>query len=136
MDLNKLFSLSYLFERYPPGGFSWPLRITLLVIFIAALGLAFYAGRRRKISVGNFKKLWAKIQVWAWTTGLAGLFFVYLREVRALYLSARIWLLLWLLLMFIWAILIIKYWKKEIPAKEERQKQEAEFNRWLPKKKN
>lgn len=136
MNLNKLFSLSYLFDRYPNTGFSWPVMIILLIIFIGALILAFYAGHKRKLSSGNFKKLWGKIQVWSWTAGLTGLLFVYLREVRALYLSSRFWLLLFLIIMIIWALLIAKYWKKEIPAKEERQKQSEEFNKWLPKKKN
>lgn len=134
MDLNKLFDLSYLFYKFPPAGFSWPIRIILLVLFIGSVILAIYAQSKIKKNPIN-KKLWQKIQVWAWTNGLIGLIFVGLREVRAIYLSARGWLLIFIILMLLWLIFIIKFAKTKIPNKEEALKKKEEFDKWLPKKK-
>jgi len=134
MDLTKLFDLSYLFEKFPQAGFSWPMRIVLLVLFIGSLVLAIYANRKTK-NKNVSKKLWQKIQVWSWTNGLAGLVFIYFREVRAIYLSSRGWLLLFLIIMFVWLVFIVKFAKTKLPNKEELEKKEQEFDRWLPKKK-
>lgn len=134
MNLEKLLNFSYLFDRFPPAGFSWPLRIVLLIIFMGSIILAFYA--HKKIGQKDLrKKLWQKIQAWSWTNGLVGLVFVYFREVRALYLSARGWLLLFIIIMLIWLIFIIIFAKTKLPNKEEIARKEQEFNKWLPKQK-
>jgi len=135
MDLSKLLNWSYLLERYPIVGFSWTMRIILLIVFIGAIVIGIYAARKLTKSSGLFKKLWTKLQLWGWTIGLIGLALFFFREVRAIYLGARIWMLLWIIFAFIWLAFIIKYWKKEIPKKEEIKKTEEEFNRWLPKRK-
>ncbi len=135
MDLTKLIDLSYLFNRFPPGGFSWPFRVFLLFLFFYCIILAVKAGKNIKITSGNFKKLWYKVQLWGWTTGFIGLLLFFFREVRAIYLSSRIWMFIWILVTIIWGLSIIKYLKKELPKKEEiKEKQEA-FNKWLPKQK-
>lgn len=134
MNLAKLFDLSYLFYRFPPAGFSWPIRITLLVFFIGSIVLALYAHKQVK-QKGVYKKLWQKIQVWGWTNGLAGLVFMSFREARALYLSARGWLLIFIIIMLVWLVFIIKFAKTKVPDKETAEKKEQEFDRWLPKRK-
>ena len=128
MNLEKLFDLSYLFNRFPQAGFSWPLRIALLVLFIGSIILAIYA--EKKINEkGLSKKLWQKIQVWGWTNGLVGLLFVFFREVRTLYLSSRGWLLIFIIIMIIWMAFIIKFAKTKIPNKEEQARKEKEFDK-------
>ena len=37
--------------------------------------------------------------------------------------------------MIIWLVFIIKFAKTKIPNKEEREKKEQEFDKWLPKQK-
>lgn len=134
MDLQKLLNLSYMFDRFPPAGFSWPLRIVLLVLFIGSIVLALYANKQ--IAKKDLrKKLWQKIQVWGWTNGILGLFFVIMREVRAIYLSSRGWLLLFIIIMIVWLAFIIKFAKTKLPDKEELIKKQEEFDKWLPKRK-
>ncbi|MBT4209618.1 MAG: hypothetical protein HOE19_01745 [Candidatus Komeilibacteria bacterium] len=134
MNLEKLFDLAYMFNRFPPAGFSWPIRIALFIVFIGSIILAIYA--QKKINEkGLSKKLWQKIQVWGWTNGLVGLVFMSFRETRALYLSARGWFLIFIIIMIIWLVFIIKFAKTKIPNKEEREKKEQEFDKWLPKQK-
>ncbi|RJQ33662.1 hypothetical protein C4566_03155 [Candidatus Parcubacteria bacterium] len=132
MNLEKLLNLSYLFHRYPPGGFSWPLRIVLIVVFGGAIAWGVYSGLKNKKVSGYGKKLWYKLQIWGWTSGLVGFLLFYFREVRALYLSARAYLLIWLIIMLVWLVLIIILHKKRTPDKEVLIKKKEEYEKWLP----
>ena len=136
MNITKLFDWTYLTQRYAVEGFSWPMRIVLLIIFIAAIITALKATKKIKTSPGIYKPLWQKLQVWGWSTGLFGLLLIFFREVRAIYLGSRIWLLIWLIAVVIWLGFIIYYWKIKIPLKEQKQNTQAEFDKRLPKKKN
>lgn len=135
MDLEKIFNLSYLFHRFPPGGFSWPIRVTLIVLFGGAIALAIYSGIKNKKISGYNKKLWYKLQIWGWTSGLVGLLLFYFREVRALYLSARAYMLIWILFVLIWLLIIFIMHKKKAPNKEDLAKQKEEYQKWLPQAK-
>jgi len=134
MNLEQLFDLAYLLNRFPPAGFSWPIRLVLLILFGGSIILAVYAAKQIK-QKGARKKLWQKIQAWTWTNGLVGLVFMYFREVRALYLSARGWLLIFMVIMLIWLVFIIRFAKTKIPNKKDLEKKEQEFDKWLPKRK-
>ncbi len=135
MNLEKLINFSYLFHRYPPGGFSWPIRIVLVVLFGGALIMAIYSGLKTKKVSGHAKKLWYKLQVWGWTVGLIGFLLFYFREVRALYLGARIYLLAWLVITVVWLLLMLILHKKNTPNKEEIVKKKEEYEKWLPQQK-
>lgn len=135
MNLEKLLDLSYLFYRLPPAGFSWAMRIFLLIIFVGALVVAIIATIKYNKKEAIIKNFWRKLQIWGWSTSLVGLLLFYIREVRAIYLSARAWMFLWLIIIFIWLIFIIVYWFKVIPKKKEAKQSQEEFNKWLPKKK-
>ncbi len=135
MDLTQLFNLDYLFHPYPLAGFSWPFRIFLLVVFLGAITFAIYAGKRNKKASSITRKGWYKLQVWGWSTGLVGLLLMSFREVRALYFGSRGYLLIWFVVIIVWLLSILIYWKKVIPDKEKREKKAEEFNKWIPKKK-
>ena len=134
MDLTKLFDFSYLTYRYPEAGFSWPIRITLLIIFIGTIVFAIYTHKKIK-RAKTTKKMWQKLQVWAWTTGIIGLLLMSFREIRAIYISSRIYLLIFIIIIIIWLIAILIYKKNKLPDKESQIKKEQEFDKWLPKKK-
>lgn len=133
MDFTKLFDLEYLFIRYPEAGFSWPMRIGLLVLFVGAILVALYTHKKFKQKLGASTKAWKRLQIWAWSSGLVGLLLMYFREVRALYISARFWLFLWLLIYVLWLIYVLLRWKKDVPDKESQEKRKQEYEKWLPK---
>ncbi|MBT6691685.1 hypothetical protein HOB10_05135 [Candidatus Parcubacteria bacterium] len=133
MDLSKLLNFEYLFARFPEAGFSWPVRIGLLIIFVGAIIVALYTHKKLKQNLGVAGKAWKRLQVWSWSVGLVGIMLVYFREVRALYLSSRFWLILWLLVSVVWLIYIIAKWKKDVPNKETQEKHKQEYSKWLPK---
>jgi len=134
MELTKLLDWEYLFYRFPEAGFSWPVRIGLLVLFVGAILVALHTHKKLHQKLGGSTKAWKRLQTWGWSSGLVGLMLVYFREVRALYLSSRFWLLLWLLIYLLWLIYVIVRWKKEVPDKESQAKHEQEYAKWLPKK--
>jgi len=135
MNIAKLFDWSYLTHSYVTKGFSWPMRIILLIIFIGVLIFAWQTATKIKKTTSSHKRLWEKLQIWSWFTGLLGLLLMFFREVRTIYLGSRIWLLLLLIIVLIWLLFIIYYWKITIPLKEQSRASKNDFDKWLPKKK-
>lgn len=135
MDFAKLFNTDYLFQIAPSAGFDLPMRIVLYFIFIAAIVIAVMAGKKIRHASGIMKKVWYKLQVWGWSSGIFGLLLVSFRELGAIYLSQRFWLFMWILFIFLWLLYIVYYWKKVVPQKEAKKQESAEFDKWLPKKK-
>ncbi len=133
MDLARLIDISYLFQSQPAEGFSWPFRIVLLVIFIGALVLAIYSGLRAKKTTSVIKRVWSKFQLWGWSAGLVGLLLFSFRELQAIYIGARVYILAWLIIIFIWFISILFFVRKSKATKEARVEKDEEYNKWLPK---
>lgn len=135
MNLEKLLHWSYLWQRYTMTGFSWPMRILLLVLFVGAIALAIWYHRKIKNIQGPQKTLAKKIRSWGFSTGSIGLLLVIFREIQAMYLASRLFLLIWVLVMIIWSINIFIYWRKELPKKQADLAKQAEFKKWLPQSK-
>ena len=135
MNLEKLINLNYLFDRYPDYGFSLPTKIFLILYFVISIIIAIKAGKKLNTNPGIMKRTYNSLENWGWTTGVLGLLLFFFREVNAIYLGSRIWMLLLLIFTIIWLILIVKYYKKEIPKKEELKKERERFSKYLPRKK-
>ena len=135
MNLEKLINLNYLFDRYPDYGFSLPTKIFLILYFVISIIIAIKAGKKLNTNPGIMKRTYNSLENWGWTTGVLGLLLFFFREVNAIYLGSRIWMLLLLIFTIIWLILIVKYYKKEIPKKEELKKEKEKFSKYLPRKK-
>ncbi|MFA5127021.1 MAG: hypothetical protein WC465_03420 [Patescibacteria group bacterium] len=135
MDLTKLTHWSYLFQIYTYEQLSWPTLIGLLVIFVGSIVLAIYSHKKVKNSSGVMKVVWQKLTAWGWSTGLVGLLLVSFRAATAMYLSARLWLLLWLLIILVWLGYILFYRLSIVPKKQAEREKNIEYNKWLPKPK-
>lgn len=134
MNLTKLLDWGYLIQRYPEAGFSWPMRIVLLIIFIGGIVVGLFAYTKLKSKTPP-KNLWIKLQTWGWAAGILGLLLMIFRETRAIYLSSRLWLLLWIVIIFIWLIYIIYYAKFILPKEKKNIDQDEELLKYLPHKK-
>ncbi|MCB9803133.1 hypothetical protein H6761_03970 [Candidatus Nomurabacteria bacterium] len=134
MNLTKLFDWHYLVAPYALNGFSWPIRITLLILFLGSIFIALLSINKIK-NIHGPKSTWKKLQLWGFSVGPIGLLLMFFREVRAVYLGSRIWLLLWIIIALIWLGFIIYYWKIKLPLKIQTQKEKEEFEKWLPKAK-
>lgn len=135
MNLEKLIDLTYLLERYPRLGFSLPIKLFLIILFVGAIVIAIKAGKELKNNPGIMKNVYDRLQNWGWTTGLLGFLLFFFREVRTIYLGSRILMLILLISSFIWIFRIIRYYKKEIPKKKELKKERQEYGKYLPKRK-
>jgi len=135
MDLTKLLDWTYLFRAYTFDELSTPFRIALYGACILAIVAAVIAQRQLSKNSGAIKKWNKKIVSFGWTVGLVGLLFLLFRETRALYLGARLWLLLWLLGSLAWIIYLTIYKLTTIPKLQKEKIASAEFNKWLPKAK-
>lgn len=135
MDLTKLLDWTYLFRPYTFDALSTPFRIALYGFCILCIVLAIWSQRQLSKNSGVIKKWRKKIVGFGWSVGLVGLLFLLFRETRALYLGARLWLLLWLLGALVWIIYLAIYKLTTIPKLQKQKIASAEFNKWLPKAK-
>ena len=135
MNLLNLLHWNYLIERYPQAGFSWPIRIVLLLIFIGSILAALYALNKLTNKIPP-KYFWNKLQTWGWTSGLIGIILMIFRETRAIYLAIRLWLLLWLIVVFAWLGYIIYFKNKILPQLKRHEEIDQEnYAKYLPHKK-
>ena len=67
--------------------------------------------------------------------GLIGEVIVWFRYERVYVLSARFWLLVWLIGLVVWLAFILKYQLKVIPQARAKLQKTQDFNKYLPKKK-
>lgn len=136
MNLAKLFNWSYLTNRYAVENLSWWTLTVLFIIFGLALIVAFLATKKLKDPNTNARRFLIKLQIWGFSSSIVGAALIFFRQVRAMYLSSRIWLLLWIIIVLVWLGFLIYEWKVILPKKKQDQKSQEEFNKWLPKKKN
>ena len=131
----KFFNLSYLFDLQPA---IYPSTINLMVGFF---GLILIAGMVIKIynKINKLEKIKAKLlEKYAnllLTLGFLGLALTWFRYERINLLSARFWLLLWLMLTIIWLYKILNYQFKTLPKIKKDSENKKLLQKYLPKKK-
>jgi len=94
MNLEKLLDLNYLLDRYPAVGFSTSFKLFLLLFFITSIIIGIKSGKRLNNNPGIMKKVYNNLETWGWTTGILGLLLFFFREVNAIYLGSRVWMLI------------------------------------------
>lgn len=84
---------------------------------------------------GYLKKLVNKyINFFGWLSFL-GLFIVLARHERAPFISARFWLIIWIIIAIWWLYKIIKYQIKIVPEAQKQIEQKKQLQKYLFKKK-
>lgn len=78
-----------------------------------------------------YKNFWRRSYVFSFSNLVIGVFFLFFNYERAAFLSARFWLLLWLLVIIGWLIPIFKSYRV-IPLKKEQLEKEKEFKKYIP----
>lgn len=124
-----------LFEMRP---YTYPQTIRLMLVFfliLAVIAVGIKIWEIYKKPNGYLKKLGSKyISFLAWMSAF-GLIMVLARHERAPLISARFWLLVWLILAVWWLYRIIRYQIKTVPEAKRRIEQKKQFIKYLPKKK-
>lgn len=101
--------------------------IAFLVLLLVA-GIVFLIYRKKNASK---KVLFNSLSDFCFSNLLVGIIFLFLNYQQVQVLSARFWLLIWLIVMIIWLINISKKIKKIVGHREDRKKRE-EFKKYLP----
>ena len=135
LDLTNFFKLERFFSLQPSIALNTV--YFLLAIFGAVIIAGIFFKVIQKIGRGDSfsKKLWQKYHLMFLTLGVIGVILTWFRYERVYVLSARFWLLVWLLGLVFWLALILKYQIKNIPPAREKSQRTNDFNKYLPKKK-
>ena len=133
-DPIKFFQPAYLFDLRP---FTTTGAIKTMLIFFAVLTLI-GIGVKIYEKIGKLEKFQAKllekIVSFFITLGLLGLGLSWLRYERVHILSARFWLIVWLIALIVWLYPILKYWIKIVPEAKKHSEERKLFKKYLPKK--
>ncbi|MFA5000047.1 MAG: hypothetical protein WC545_01675 [Patescibacteria group bacterium] len=127
--MNNLLTLAYWFNLRPGALIPAGQRIFIagLVILIAASIIIAIFKKRGGIYRGFLNRLY----VFSVSNAVLGLIFLFFTREEIPFLSARFWLLLWLVAMIVWLILILKK-LKAIPAQRQKLEEERERKKYLP----
>lgn len=130
----QLLDPAFWFHIRPPLMSFWGIGIgavVLVAMFIVGLALMRHSRQMEKHRLRGYQKFASWFITWA-VLGLAWLFFTY---ERINFFGARFWVLAGLVSAAVWLAFIVRYWKKAVPAIEKLCRERAEFEKYLPKKK-
>ena len=134
MSFGNLFDASYWFSApFAPS-------IRALVIMAIVFGLFIIFGavawhRRVHSPDGITRGVWRRFAAWAWTSGVIGFVFYFLRYERIIFFQNRFWLLAWFVMALVWFIFVLRHARHRAPALNQQSKEEAYKERYLPKSK-
>lgn len=134
--MKKYLAFSYWLERMPgtPDVRFWRILFFFAAACIIAGIIMIVLAYRRGID-GLTRRLLLKLTTWSLSTGLVTAILGFFRYQNALFLSMRLWILLWFLIAFIWLLTIVRYWLLVIPRRRAEQRERNEFMKYLPQKK-
>lgn len=135
LDFTSFFKLERFFNLRPA------IQLNTVYFLLAVFGLALLVAVILKIIQktthgDSFRKnLLQKYFTVFLTMGLIGEVLVWFRYERVYFLSARFWLVVWLIALITWLAWVLKYQLKTIPQSRANLQKTQEFNKYLPKKK-
>lgn len=133
--MNKLLNLSYYIDLQPTiSKLSAEIFIAIFATMVF-LAIASRLAAKGKIKEGFRKKLFEKYYHLLLWLGLSGLLITFFRYEQVYLLSARLWLVIWLVVFVVWLAMVLKYQLKEVPRAQKQLEQAKQFQKYLPKKK-
>lgn len=127
--MTNFLTLNYWFNLRPEPlmPFAQKGYIALIILLaVVALSIAIF-NKKTGIYRGFFKRLYNL----ALSNAVIGLILLFFNYETVPFLSARFWILFWIVIMFIWLICILKN-LKNIPEQRRRQEEEKELKKYLP----
>lgn len=133
-NFSQFFSPSYLFSRYP-GELSEKFLIAWLVVGAGLIIISILAN----ILPG---RLWAADSAWvrwysrlgtcAFTGGLVSLMLLFFRYEKVPFLSARFWMVFWLIGVIAWLVLLIHKARTAVPSAVAMHQRQRRLAKYLP----
>lgn len=134
-DLINFFTPSRLFSLRASTSTETLYFLLGLFGLMIVLGLLIKGGRLVIKSNRLTSELLNKYFILLTTHGAIGLLLLAFRYERAYILSARFWMLLWLIGFIAHLVYVLKYQFKTVPALRQKTEQRKVFNQYLPSKK-
>lgn len=132
---KQLFSLGFWFHIYPPLTSSYVLGI-LVVFFVALLATGLFVYRCvRKCEDKHAARGKRRLAHWFLTWAILGLFWTFFTYERINLFGSRFWLLIGFIVAVVWLVFIILYRLRVAPKLQKQDQERAEFEKYLPKKK-
>ena len=127
--MQNLLTLNYWFNLRPESltAFAQNLFIDLIIALAALALLVAIIKTRGGIYRGFLKRLY----VFCLSNAVIGIILFFFNDQFVPFFSARFWLGAWVIIMIVWFVFIIKYFKK-IPAKKKQLAQEKELKKYIP----
>jgi heme A synthase len=130
IDINKLFSVSYIFQNAPnPEGLYRYLAIFFGLEIVGALIIAAFGRQKsptRKVKSSFFSLLL--------TTGIIGLSLIFFRFEEIPYLGSRLMLIILFLVLICWVAFIFWHWLIILPEEQREIREQQRFQKYLPHK--
>ncbi len=133
-DINKLFSLDYIFEKTPDATGTYKY-LVFLFGFLILLSIAAWIG------YGRLKKklpLWGKMQAKVFNLffylGITGLILIFFRWQSITYLGSRFFMILLALVFAIWGLYILYFRLKVLPKEIANLETRKKFEMYLPRR--
>jgi len=133
---SNFFTLSYWFSPQPGPLMNSAAQFLLIVFGLCLIGaIIFYSIARIKKDDPVIFKLYSKIKNLFTTLAVVGFIILFFFWQQVPYLSSRFWVVIWLLILLIWAGFIGRFGFFEAPKRKEEIKKKRKFEKYLPKKK-
>jgi hypothetical protein len=101
--------------------------IALIIILFVLAATAYFI----KSKGGFYRQLYGKLGSFIISNGLIGLVLFFFSAEQIPLLSARFWLLLWVIGALTWFFFIVRY-AKSLPKKKKELEKEREFEKYIP----
>ncbi len=129
--MNSLFSLHY-WINLRPGSLTFQLQRNIVIFLVILVILIFiFALLKSKHKKSFLSRIWRKLYSFSITNLIIGIFLIFFFYEAIPFLSARFWLVFWVLGMIIWLFFIGKAILK-IPKIRQEIKKENEFKKYIP----
>jgi hypothetical protein len=127
--MHNLLTTNFWFNNQPGALLSSSSKIFIaLIILFFALAAAAYFLKSRK---GFYSRLWGKFGNFFVSHSLIGFVLWFFSTEQIPLLSARFWLLIWLVGAGVWLFFILRY-SKTLPEKKRELQKEKEFQKYIP----
>lgn len=134
IDFQPLLKLSYWFDRRPPA-IEQNFQTFFFYFFGAMLVLALVINvlvRKKKKEDPWVAQGFQKISSWCLSMGISGLALIFFSFERLPVLSMRFLFILWIIGAIVWAVFIIKFFVKKIPAEKRKIKEHQTLKKYIP----
>ena len=126
-----LLSANYLFHKS-----LGPFTSNMAWVFLGIVVFLMFAGLVTKRASKNrdlfSRKAARKFFAFSWTMGIIATLLVFFRQVGALYISAPIFLLIWLVIAIFWFMLVLRYVLVVAPGRRKALMEDEQKKKYLP----